>query len=148
MNKIKNNKGFTVIEVAFALLIVAVAVVSIYTITKHTETKKTVNNAIPAYVPTNNYTVGVKLNGTITSDECVTSGIPIGDVGCYIDVNNSLKIYVKNGNVVPTHPWGSVINFNFGHDQSGKAVTIYAHQLSKTQYTLEGSSNYYVKITN
>lgn len=54
-----------------------------------------------------------------------------------------------HGNTVQTQPWGTMINFpDYPTNPTGKTVTVYAKQLSAMSYTLEGSANYYVKITN
>ena len=99
----------------------------------------------PVTYPTD-YSVGKKFSAVITADECATTHLPVGDVGCSITVSPAIQILVMHGNMAPQHPWGS-----FAYpttNETGKTATIYAHQVDKSTYTLEGSSSYYVKIAD
>jgi len=92
---------------------------------------------------------GAKFSGIISADGCIASGPPAGDVGCSITVNSTINIDVRHGNAAQTLPWGSLVNFPaYPTNPTGKTVEVYAHQLNKTSYTLEGSADYYVKVTN
>ncbi|MEI7838617.1 MAG: hypothetical protein WCI37_02410 [bacterium] len=153
MNKIKNNEsGFSVIELTL-LLIITLVIVTIGWLVYENKHKTII---APIKSPSKNnpsinssdYSIGIKFSGTITSDECATSRLPTGDVGCNLTVDNKI-IDVQHGNMVNIKPWGKLYNFpEFRTDPSGKKVDVYAHQLSKTSYTLDGSAEYYVKITN
>jgi hypothetical protein len=92
------------------------------------------------------YSVGDKFSGAVTADECATSPQPIGDVGCYITVDGK-KVTVLHGNARPTHPWGSFDIHNQSPNAVGKTVDVYAHRLADGTYTLEGSSSFYVKVS-
>jgi hypothetical protein len=93
------------------------------------------------------YSVGIKFTGTLTADECADPGVPVGDVGCYIEVDGK-KVIVAHGNARPQRPWGAMANVPDGANPLGKAVEVYAHQLGTTNFTLEGSSAFYVTITD
>jgi hypothetical protein len=107
------------------------------------------NNQLKAgQAPTisSDYSKGVYLSGTVTTDSCTSPTIPIGDVGCYLVIDSTKNVQVLSGNMAQTHPWGQYMNPSAIN--VGKSVNVYAHQLAQTQYTLEGSSSFYVKITN
>jgi hypothetical protein len=150
MNKLKNNEsGFSLIELTL-LLIITLVIVAIGWLVYENKHKTII---APIQSPSKNnpsinssdYSIGVKFSGIITSDECLRF---FGDVGCNLTVDNKI-IQVKHGNMMTTRPWGHLYNFPDLHlDQSGRRVDVYAHQLSKTSYTLDGSAEYYVKITN
>jgi len=153
MNKLKNNEsGFSVLELTL-LLIITLVIVAIgwlvyenkhNTIITATQSPSKNNPSIMS----SDYSIGVKFSGIITSDECATLRGPIGDVGCSLTVDNKI-IDVIHGNMASTRPWGQLYNFpEFRTDPSGRKADVYAHQLSKTNYTLDGSADYYVKITN
>ena len=153
MNKIKNNEsGFSVIELTL-LLIITLVILTIGWLVYENKHKTIIT---PIKSPSKNnpsinssdYSIGIKFSGTITSDECATFRGPIGDVGCSLTVDNKI-IDVKHGNMASTRPWGQLYNFpDLKTDQSGRRVDVYAHQYNKTSLTLEGSADYYVKITN
>ncbi len=95
------------------------------------------------------YAVGTRLSGKITADACISPKAPIGDIGCSLTVDSLLTIQVVHGNLRQTHPWGNLLGFpNWPINPTGKTVEVYAHQLDKSNYTLEGSSDYYVRIVN
>jgi hypothetical protein len=87
--------------------------------------------------------------GTITQDECATSKLPIGDVGCYITVSGKV-IYITHGNIAQKKPWGSLIGFSsITTDYTGSTVSVYAavvRNSARIYYTLQGSKAYYVKL--
>ena len=149
----KNNEsGFSVIELTL-LLIITLVIVAIGWLVYENQHKTIIT---PIKSPSKNnpsinssdYSIGIKFSGTITSDACAGSGLPTGDVGCNLTVDNKI-IQVKHGNMMTTRPWGQLYNFpDLKTDPSGRRVDVYAHQLSKTSYTLDGSAEYYVKITN
>ncbi len=86
-------------------------------------------------------------SGTVTSDKCVKSTIPIGDVGCSITVNDNTVIEVVPGNAVRSQPWGKFEVANVGSNNiAGRKVVVFAHKINSTLYTLEGSASYYVKL--
>ena len=153
MNKLKNNEsGFSVLELILLLIITLVIVAIGWLI--YNNKHKTIITATQSpsknnpSINSSDYSIGVKFSGIITSDECATLRGPIGDVGCSLTVDNKI-IQVKHGNMMTTRPWGQLYNFpDLKTDQSGRRVDVYAHQLSKTNYTLDGSAEYYVKITN
>jgi hypothetical protein len=90
---------------------------------------------------------GVKFGGTLTADGCVTSQLPVGDVGCSVTVDKKYIVEVEHGNAKPGQPWGTMIGFPaYPKSPVGSVVTVYAHQVNQTNFTLEGSSSYYVKI--
>ena len=98
----------------------------------------------PEFSP--DFAVGKKFSGIITADGCATSKLPVGDVGCSITIGSSTSLQVIHGNFVQKYPWGS---FNYlGTNPTGKVANIYAHQIDKNSYTLEGSTSYYVKTAN
>ena len=150
MNRMKNNEsGFSVIELTL-LLIITLVIVAIGWLVYENQHKtiitpiKSPSKNNPS-INSSNYSIGIKFSGIITSDECA---IPAADVGCSLTVDNKI-IQVKHGNMMTTRPWGQLYNFpDLKTDQSGRRVDVYAHQLSKTSYTLDGSAEYYVKITN
>jgi len=113
-----------------------------------TPSPKATRTPMPTATPVNVNTPA-KFSGIITADGCVGAGVPPGDVGCSITVNSTINIDVVHGNAAQTQPWGSLINFPARPtNPTGKTVEVYARQLSKTSYTLEGSADYYVKISN
>lgn len=93
------------------------------------------------------YSVGIKFTGTITADECADPGVPVGDVGCYIEVDGK-KVIVAHGNARPQRPWGAMASTSAGTNPVGKPVEVYAHQVDPTNFTLEGSSAFYVTTTD
>lgn len=126
-----------------ALLVALLIVSGIFLYIEHSKAV----NGIPAYVPTNDYTRGVKFDATITADQCIAPGRPVGDVGCSLELDHTLTISVAHGNVLQTLPEGAVINFPaYPADPTGKRVEVYAHQVGPKEYTLAGSTGYYVKI--
>lgn len=91
---------------------------------------------------------GVKFGGKLTADGCVTSQLPVGDVGCTVTLDNKYVIEVEHGNTYQTEPWGTMINFPaYPKSPVGQVVDVYARQLNQTNFTLEGSANYYVKVS-
>lgn len=99
----------------------------------------------PAVTPSPS--LGVKFGGTLTADGCVSSQLPVGDVGCSITLNNKYIVEVEHGNARQSEPWGTMIGFPaYPKSAVGSIVDVYAHQLNQTNFTLEGSSTYYVKI--
>jgi len=95
------------------------------------------------------YAAGTRFSGKITADACISSKAPIGDVGCSLTIGSSLTIQVVHGNIEQMYPWGRTLNFpSWPNNPTGKDVEVYAHQLDKDDYTLEGSSDYYVRIIN
>lgn len=92
------------------------------------------------------YSTGVYFSGVVTKDGCNNSTAPVGDVGCSIVVDSNKELQVLHGNMAPSHPWGQYSSLST--ISVGKTVSVYAHKLAQNQYTLEGSSSFYVKITN
>lgn len=150
-----DNKGFSVIEILIVIIIlVGIGAAGYFVVKHHDKTSKqpstTVNTKTPPKsTPVTPTTTPGIFTATITADECATSTLPIGDVGCSITVNGNITIDVVHGNTVQTQPWGTLINFpDYPNNPTGKAVTVYAKQITATHYTLEGLAGYYVKITN
>ncbi len=91
----------------------------------------------------------VEFSGVITSDSCATSSIPIGDVGCSITISNTQTVYVIHGNAYSPLPWGRLLGFtSIFHNESGHTVVVFAHKLSPTTFTLQGSVSYFVDLTS
>lgn len=88
--------------------------------------------------------------GTITDDECARATIAVGDVGCFIVVGN-VRVVVRHGNTAPTSEWGDVTGIltnDRRHSSNGKEAEVYAKEIDGTNYTLQGSSQYYLKVLN
>jgi hypothetical protein len=102
-------------------------------------------SASPSSSPTPNG--AVKFGGTVTEDGCVTSQLPVGDVGCSVTLDGKYVVEVEHGNTNQTETWGTMIGFPaYPKSPVGSVVEVYAHQVNQTNFTLEGSSAYYVKI--
>ena len=134
------------IVVIVGLLIVVVIGIVSWTAWRHYRHGNT-GDKIPAYNPSSDYTKGVSFEATITGDECITSRLPVGDVGCYLTLDDSMTVSVMHGNIMQRQPWGQLLNFPpYPANPTGKRVAVYAHQTGPKEYTLSGSANYYVRI--
>ena len=92
---------------------------------------------------------GVKFAGTLTADGCATSTVPVGDVGCSMTLNGSDVVIVMHGNTRTNTSWGTMVGFPaYPKNPVGSTVEVYAHQLGAKQFTLQGSSSFYVKLVN
>jgi hypothetical protein len=106
-----------------------------------------VHKGTPSLLPSpssDDFANGTKFSGTVTSDPCANS--QTNDTPCTIEVEGK-KVIVTHGNVQLQHPWGSLSIHNDGASALGKRVDVHAHQTAATQFTLEGSSSYYVKFS-
>lgn len=104
------------------------------------------------------YAQGVKLVGIISSVSCYNAHIPTGDVGCSIFLQSSkpVEVSIMHGNTRQVHDWGRYIGFSDLEkvDFRGRNVEIFAHKVTTPAggstagyyYTLEGSTDYYVRL--
>jgi hypothetical protein len=134
----------------FPLLLAVVLVLGIglfFTITVQPKIAGNPKPPVSSSTPSRNSASAVTFAGTLTADGCVTSSLPVGDVGCSITVDGKYLVYVEHGNVRSDTPWGTMINFPvYPTNPVGQIVQVYAHKLDQNDYTLEGSSSFYVKL--
>lgn len=108
-----------------------------------------ISSQTPSASPSPSQAAGsVKFGGTLTADGCVTSQLPVGDVGCSVTLDHKYVVEVEHGNTNQTQAWGTMIGFPaYPKSAVGSIVDVYAHQINQTSFTLEGSSAYYVKVS-
>jgi type 1 fimbria pilin len=124
-----NVRGFSHILLPLLVVVVIAIAGTAYLVASHAATAKT-----------------AQFTGTITQDECATVKVPIGDVGCNITVGN-IVVTVAHGNIIQTQPWGQVIGFaTLKTNYTGRQVQVYAAVIDGTNYTLKGSTAYYVRL--
>ena len=135
-----NQRGFDHMMVGVLIVIIFGVIGSAYLVASH------------ALVPK-----ATTFTGTISYDGCAHSKLPIGDVGCSITValgDNAHGtapipriVTIAHGNARQTSPWGKVIGFtSLTTDYIGRKVTVYAKPTGGNNYTLAGSTAYYVKL--
>jgi len=131
-----DDEGFTLAQVVLiiaGIIVIALIIIGIFHIHNSSDTK----TSLP----------GETITGKITA-------LPVCEpvnTGCTVQLDN-YNVRISIGTVAPQPAVGKLINFGSNSEITsadiGKSVQVYGSKIESNDYTLVGSTSYYMKLLN